>query len=631
MATKIELLAPAKDLECGIAAIEHGADAVYVGAPAFSARVAAGNTVADIEQLCRHAHLYHAHVHVALNTILEDNELSIAQEIVSRLYEAGADALIIQDTALLQLDLPPIAIHISTQADNRTPEKVKFWQDIGIQRVILARELSLEQIREIRSQTTVELEAFVHGALCVSYSGQCYLSEACLGRSANRGACAQLCRLPYDLYSADGQLLRKQSHLLSLKDMDRSQYLEEMINAGITSLKIEGRLKGIDYVKNVTAYYRRQLDELFARDHRYIPASDGRVTTTFVPDPRKTFNRGQTDYFLHHREKVMVDPDTPKSIGEPAGRVIFLKGNTLALDTSLELHNGDGLGFVDKDHELRGFRINKVEAPLRTTPPGKGNCANRITTLEPIDGLEVGMSVFRNHDIVFDKLLNGRSATRKIPVDILLEEVEGGVGLMMVDMSGVDCRVSFPVLKEPSQKGEAATESIRRSLGKLGDTPFEAKRVDVEFERPLFFPASVVNEWRRKAVDILIQRRLETHRRPLCEHRDGATAVMPLPEPGRADYRANVMNSVAADFYRQHGASDVRPAFEQKPVVDARLMTCKHCIKYTLGYCSKSSKKPPFKEPIFLKSNNITLRLDFDCKNCEMIVRGAENENNRLP
>lgn len=613
MATKIELLSPAKDLECGIAAINHGADAVYVGAPAFSARVSAGNSLEDIEKLCRHAHLYHAHVHVALNTILTDSELETARKLIYHLYDAGADALIIQDTGLLQLDLPPIAIHASTQTDNRTADKVKFWENIGLQRVILARELSLEQIRDIRRQTSIELETFVHGALCVSYSGQCYMSQACVERSANRGNCAQFCRLPYSLTDADGTLIRHHSHLLSLKDMDRSNSLLQLMEAGITSLKIEGRLKSIDYVKNVTAFYRKKLDEIFTKDNRFCPASTGTVSTTFTPDPAKTFNRGRTEYFLHQRENVMVAPDTPKSIGESIGKVIRIQGNTIQLNTSVTLHNGDGLGFVNAQNELQGFRINRADG---TT----------VTTLEAINGLSAGMPVYRNFDIEFDKQLRGNSATRRIPVAIRLTDLPDGIEVTLMDCEGVTVKQAYNVKKEISHKGEAANEMLQQNLVKMGGTMFCAKRVGIHTEHPYFFPTSVVNEWRRNAINALMEERLATHQRPegrMKQTSDNAT--FPLPTTGKADYRANIMNETAADFYRRHGATEIAPAFEKAPTGEAALMTCKHCIRYTLGYCSKSGKKMPYKEPLFLQSGDFKFQLHFNCANCEMTITSPNN------
>lgn len=608
MATKIELLAPAKDLECGIAAINHGADAVYVGAPAFSARVAAGNSLEDIQKLCHHAHLYHAHVHVALNTILSDSELETARKLIYRLYEAGADALIIQDTGLLQLDLPPIAIHASTQTDNRAAAKVKFWENIGLQRVILARELSLEQIRDIRRQTAIELETFVHGALCVSYSGQCYMSQACVERSANRGNCAQFCRLPYSLTDADGTTIRNNSHLLSLKDMDRSNSLLQLLEAGITSLKIEGRLKSIDYVKNITAFYRKKLDAIFADDDRFTTASTGTVTTTFTPDPAKTFNRGRTEYFLHQRENVMVEPDTPKSIGESIGNVIQIQSNSIRINTNATLHNGDGLGFVNAHNELQGFRINKADGAV-------------VTTLEPINGLTVGTPLYRNFDIEFDKLLQGNSATRRIPVTITLSEQPDGIVLTLVDSDGVRIDQPFDVQKEVSHKGEAANDMLRQNLAKLGGTAFVATSVEIATSQPYFFPASVVNEWRRTAVNTLIEKRIAEHTRPVGRIRTADEKfTFPLPTVGRADYRANILNATAAEFYRQHGASDIEPAFEKVATGEAALMTCKHCIKYTLGFCSKNGKKMPYKEPLFLQCGEFRFQLHFNCANCEMTI-----------
>lgn len=611
MTTAIELLAPAKDLESGIAAINHGADAVYVGAPAFSARVSAANTIEDIEQLCRHAHLYHAHVHVALNTILTDSELEQARKIVYKLYEAGADALIIQDMGLLQIDLPPIALHASTQTDNRTLEKVLFWEKMGLQRAILARELSLEQIRNIRKHTNIELEAFVHGALCVSYSGQCYMSQACTGRSANRGNCAQFCRLPYTLTDADGKVIRENSHLLSLKDMNRADSLEELIDAGITSLKIEGRLKGIDYVKNITAFYRKKLDAIFEKEAKYGPASAGKVELTFTPSPEKTFNRGATEYFLNGRENVMVEPDTPKSIGEPIGKILNINGNKIRIATTQALHNGDGLSYVDECHELAGFRINTADGGL-------------VTTLEPVRGLKEGDSIYRNLDIIFDKQLRGESAVRRIPVDIHLSETDEGFLLRVTDEEGVSAELAVSAAKEEARQAETANENLRRNLAKLGGTPFVAREVTLDLTRAYFLAASAVNQWRREAVERLVEARLASHRRPagrLPQQRGEATIT--LPADGSADYRANIMNRQAEAFYRLHGASETAPAYEVVPTPSADLMTCKHCIRFTLGFCTRNGKALPYPEPLFLTNSIHRFQLEFDCKNCEMKVKKA--------
>ena len=573
--------------------------------------MSAANTIEDIERLCRHAHLYHAHVHVALNTILTDSELEQARKMVYKLYEAGADALIIQDTALLQIDLPPIALHASTQTDNRTAEKVLFWEKMGLQRAILARELSLEQIRDIRQKTTIELEAFVHGALCVSYSGQCYMSQACTGRSANRGNCAQFCRLPYTLTDADGKVIRENSHLLSLKDMNRADSLEELIHAGITSLKIEGRLKGIDYVKNITAFYRQKLDAIFEKDAKYGPASAGHVTTTFTPDPQKTFNRGGTEYFLHGREDIMVEPDTPKSIGEPIGKILRISGNKIWTDSSCDLHNGDGVSYLATGNELRGFRINSVS----------GDC---LTTLEAVRDLTVGMPLYRNLDTAFDKLLQGESATRRMAVDITLSETPDGFLLTLTDEEGIRAELAVSAAKEEARQAETANENLRRNLAKLGGTPFVAREVTLDLTRAYFLAASVVNQWRREVVERLVEARLASHRRPagrLPQQRCEAT--MPLPVAGNADYRANIMNQEAEAFYQQHGASETAPAYEVAPTPNADLMTCKHCIRFTLGFCTRNGKALPYPEPLFLTNSIHRFQLQFDCKNCEMKVKKA--------
>lgn len=606
---KVELLAPAKDLACGCAAIDHGADAVYVGAPRFGARATVGNSLQDIEKLCRHAHLYNAQVHVALNTILTDHELEEAGNIIRQLYEAGADALIIQDTGILQLDLPPIALHASTQTDNRTADKVKFWESIGFRRVILARELSLQQIREIRRQTSVELEAFVHGALCVSYSGQCYMSYACTQRSANRGECAQFCRLPYTLTDADGNLIRQQSHLLSLKDMNRSASIREMLDAGITSFKIEGRLKGIDYVKNITAFYRQTLDRILESDSALQRSSAGKTLLFFTPNIEKTFNRGGTDYFLHERTDVMVKPDTPKSIGEPLGKVLKINGKNLIINTEKEIHNGDGLGFVNSEGELCGVRVNKAEGTL-------------LSTLEPIGNLKVGTMMYRNLDIEFSKMLSGKSAERKLLVDIRLSETESGFALALTDEEGVGISLPIHYQKEISQKGAAANEMLKQSLSKLGGTPFVARSIEIATQGFYFVPNSVANEWRREAVELLIQKRLEAHQRPTRSRIEQNGAKFPT-QGDSMDYRGNIMNAMAREFYALHGVARATDAMEAGGPTDGVLMTCKHCIRHTLGYCSRQGKSLPYPDPLFISTGQHRFRLEFDCKKCEMTVHST--------
>ena len=398
----IELLAPAKDLQCGIEAINHGADAVYIGSPKFSARAAAGNTLEDIRTLCSYAHQFGARIYVAFNTILTDEELPDAETIIWELYRAGADALIVQDMGILSLNLPPIPLHASTQTDNRTPAKVKFLQDAGFTQVVLARELSLNEIHAIASETTVPLEVFVHGALCVSYSGQCYISSALSGRSANRGECAQYCRLPYTLLDAEGNEILKDKHLLSLKDLNQSQHLEALLDAGVTSLKIEGRLKEVSYVKNITAYYRKKLDALFAKRPEYKRASVGHETYTFEPIAEKSFNRGFTSFFLQQRQKDITSFDTPKSVGERVGTVKELKGNSFTIAGTKQLSNGDGLIFFNSEGNLEGFRVNRVEE-------------NRVFPLE-MPRISPKTILYRNYDHAFEKLLEKPSAERKIDV-----------------------------------------------------------------------------------------------------------------------------------------------------------------------------------------------------------------------
>lgn len=609
MAKKIELLAPAKNLECGIAAINHGADAVYVGAPAFSARVSASNSISDIEQLCNYAHQYHAHVHVALNTILKNEELEMARKLIFQLYNAGIDALIIQDMGILELDIPPIAIHASTQTDNRTIERVQFWEKLGLQRVILARELSLEQIRTIREATTIDLECFVHGALCVSYSGQCYMSQACVKRSANRGECAQFCRLPYTLTDADGTIIKKDSHLLSLKDMNRSNSLSELLDAGITSFKIEGRLKNIDYVKNITAFYRQKIDRILENNTNFERSSSGKTTFSFSPNPVKTFTRGATEYFLHERENILVQPDTSKSIGEPIGIIKKIESNGFLIDSASILHNGDGLSYLNSIGNLQGFRINKVEG-------------NRIFTLEKIAELREGMMLYRNFDTQYLQQLEGNSSTRKISVSFKFSETPNGFLLTAVDEDNVHTQLNIDAAKEISQKGAVAHEMLKQNLSKMGNTIFEVKDIDIETTQAYFFPSSVINGWRREITEKLMAARLQAHPRPKGNLQLNKDVIFPMNAQKELTYTANIMNKKADDFYHQHGAMKTAPAFEITQPTGAIVMTCKHCIKYALGHCTKNPQKTekPWKEPLYLQHGQFVFQLAFDCAKCEMNV-----------
>ena len=598
---KIELLAPAKNLECGIEAVNHGADAVYIGAPKFSARAAAGNTLEDIAALVEHAHLYNAKVHVALNTILRDDELKETEELIGELYKVGVDALIVQDMAITRMNLPPIALHASTQNDNRSPEKVQFMEATGFEQVVLPRELSLAEINKIHEATDVALEVFVHGALCVSYSGQCYVSQALYGRSANRGECAQVCRLPFNLVDAKGEVIVRNKHLLSLKDLNQSDHLEELLDAGVTSLKIEGRLKDVSYVKNVTAYYRKKLDEIIDRRPEYIRASSGHCKYEFTPQLDKSFSRGATNYFLFNRSKDMSSMDTPKSLGEEMGTVKELRGNYLTVAGVKSFNNGDGVCYINEQGDLSGFRINKVET-------------NRLFPHEMPD-VKPRTVLYRNFDQEFEKLLARKSSERKIDLEINLTENNFGFTLSLKDEDGNAVSVTLPREKELARTPQA--DNLRNQLGKLGNTPFEAVRIDVDFQENWFIPASALAELRREAVDKLLQTRKINFRR-------SSKKIQPTHHQftkTELTYLGNVMNAEAESFYRDHGVKEIQPAFEKVPVEGATVMFCKYCIRYNMGYCPvHQGGKSPYTEPYYLTYKDKKFRLSFDCKNCEMKV-----------
>lgn len=431
----IELLAPAKNLECGIEAINHGADAVYIGAPRFGARAAAGNSLADIEALVQYAHLYNVRIYVTVNTILRDDELKETEAMIWDLYRVGVDALIVQDMGLTQLNLPPIPLHASTQMDNRTVEKVRFLADAGFRQVVLARELSVNEISRIHAACPdTLLEVFIHGALCVSYSGQCYVSEACFGRSANRGECAQFCRLQFDMTDADGKVIEKGKHLLSLKDMNQSDNLEELLDSGASSLKIEGRLKDVSYVKNVTAYYRQKLDALFKRRKEYVRASSGSVKLAFRPQLDKSFSRGFTDYFAHGRNPGIFSFNTPKSLGEEVGTVKEIRGNYLTVAGVKAFSNGDGLCYIDAQGRLQGFRVNRVE--------------NNKLFPQEMPRIKPKTVLYRNFDQEFDRIMQKKSAERKLAVDVSLVENNFGFTLTMCDEDGNSVSMALSKTKE---------------------------------------------------------------------------------------------------------------------------------------------------------------------------------------
>ena len=617
---KIELLAPAKNLECGIEAVNHGADAVYIGAPKFGARAAAVNSLEDIAALVAYAHLYNVRIYVTVNTILKEEELAETEKMIWELYRIGVDALIVQDMGITRLNLPPIPLHGSTQMDNRTPEKVRFLADAGFRQVVLARELSLQEIRQIH-ETCPEtpLEVFVHGALCVSYSGQCYVSQACFGRSANRGECAQFCRLPFSLVDADGKTIVRDKHLLSLKDLNQSEVLEDLLDAGASSLKIEGRLKDVSYVKNVTAAYRSKLDAIFARRKEYVRASSGTCRFDFTPRLDKSFSRGFTHYFLQGRDREISSFDTPKSLGEEMGTMKEQRGNYLTVAGVKPFHNGDGVCFLDEQGRLQGFRINRVDG-------------NKLYPAGDVPRIKPRTRLFRNFDQEFERILARKSAERKIGVGWELTDTPSGFALTAADEDGNRITLSFPYPKELARTPQP--ENLRTQLGKLGNTPFEvmplggtdspsattAPAIAINLSQNWFIPASVIADWRRQAIDKLIAARRITYRRELhvwkpTRHRFPATSLT---------YLGNVMNTAARSFYQAHGVASVEPAYEKQAVPEAVLMFCKHCLRYSMGWCPTHQKgHSPYREPYYLVgTDGKRFRLTFDCKNCQMKVSG---------
>ena len=599
----VELLSPAKNLECGKAAIDFGADAVYIGAPKFSARAAAGNSLEDIKELCDYAHFYRAKVYVALNTILYDNELDEVSRLIWRLYEIGVDALIIQDMGILELDIPPIPLHASTQTDNRTEEKVKLLENAGFSRVVLARELSLNEISRISQKTSMETEVFVHGALCVCYSGNCYLSQAIMGRSANRGECAQCCRLPYRLLDSEGREISGKKHYLSLKDLNRSEYLEQLIDAGVTSLKIEGRLKDIDYVKNVTAYYRKKLDAIFKRRSEYCSASHGHFNFNFEPDPKKSFNRGFTEHFLKKRGKDISSMDTPKWKGEYIGKVRKAHNIIYDIDTDVRLNNGDGITFFDETNELQGFRINRVKKDSIIVREHKS--------------LKKDTSLYRNLDVSFISTIKKCIFPRRIPIQMEFSENSGRFSLFIEDEFGNSAKF------ERNHNGEAAkqdqSEKIREELSKLGNSPFIAKEIKVNPTKT-FVPISKIAEFRRIAINnfLSIWKTSAMQRQTYTPK----TKMHKLPLKGKSiNCLYNVSNKKSLEFYKKCGADSISMAYEIEAQKNVPVMQTKFCLLFNLGLCLKNNtKEMQYRQPFYLVYNNISLRLEFDCKKCQMEI-----------
>jgi collagenase-like PrtC family protease len=600
---RIELLAPARDLACGMAAINCGADAVYIGAPRFGARAAAGNSLLDIETLVGYAHTYWAKVYITLNTILRDDELPDALRLASQLYDMGVDGLIVQDVGLLECDLPPLPLIASTQMHNATPARVAFLEQVGFQRAILARELDLEQIKAIRRQTSLELECFVHGALCVCYSGQCYLSYALGGRSGNRGECAQPCRRCYSLVDGAGTRLVRDRYLLSLRDLNLSAHLAELLAAGITSFKIEGRLKDEAYVTNVVSYYRRQLDQVL-HSGGWARSSSGESRIDFTPDVAKTFNRGYTTHYLHGRAEPPGAPDTPKMVGEAVGRILAVEGPAVELEGDVPLHPGDGLCFFDGGHALRGTPLNAVRG--RTIYPDK------------VEGMHKGTLLYRNHDHVFLSRLKKARAERRIPVRLRLEETPEGFALLAADVDGNAATGVLAAGKVVAEQPDRALAAVEQQLAKMGDTPFVCAGLELAWSQAFFLPFSALNALRRDALEKLAAVRAQN--RPVLRR---AVVKNDAPYPERQlSFLGNVLNRQAEAFYRRHGVVDIAPAAEAgMDMRGERVMRTRYCIKHQLGLCGRDQDQPPLQEPLYLvDEEGRRYRLRFDCAACEMEV-----------
>ena len=598
---KIELLAPAKNIESGMTAINYGADAVYIGPEKFSARSAAGNSVSDIAKLTGYAHRYNARVYAAFNTILFDHELDRARSLIHELYSAGIDALIIQDMGILEMDLPPVPLHASTQAENSDIERIKFLCEAGFKRIVLARELSIEQIRAIRDCVKCELEFFIQGALCVSYSGNCYMSAASGGRSANRGECAQPCRKEWTLTDKSGRVISP-GHLLSTKDLNHTANIPELLNAGIDSFKIEGRLKDIHYVKNITAHYRQVIDRLLEDSSGIRRSSSGTGIFDFNPDPERTFNRGYTEYFLHGRKEPVSSFRSPKFTGKKIASVTSTDSRSFTVDASEPLHNGDGLTFTGSDGTLRGIRINRVEAD-RVFP-------------HDMNSIHTGAVLCRNHDTAFEKSLDGSRTGRKIYVDMELAVTGNSVSLLLTDEDGITVEASSDVAAEQAQPGSSAEEGITRHLKKLGATMFMPRSIKVRGAENSYIQPSIINDLRRRASFALEEKRIHEYAR-LQMQLEKTTHPYPARE---LDFTFNVSNHLARQFYERHGVKIIHPAFECSSSEVGPLMKTKLCLKYESGICPGYQARGGLKDTLFISNEHDRFRLVFNCAECRMYI-----------
>jgi 23S rRNA 5-hydroxycytidine C2501 synthase len=629
---QLELLSPARDANIGIEAINHGADAVYIGGPGFGARATAGNSIQDIERLCQHAHKFNSKIFITLNTILRDDELEPARQMAWDVYHAGADVLIVQDMGLLEMDLPPIQLHASTQTDIRTAEKAKFLSDAGFSQIVLARELTLRQIAEIYGAVDSErtkLEFFIHGALCVAYSGQCFISHAHTGRSANRGDCSQACRLPYEVKDAQGRVVAHDKHVLSMKDNNQSGNLESLINAGVRSFKIEGRYKDMAYVKNITAHYRKLLDEIIEKregsDFPLSRASSGTTTFSFTPDPDQNFNREFTDYFVNDRKEDIGAFDSPKNPGKPIGWVTQVGDKFVDLElteASMVLHNGDGLCYLSLQKDLVGLPINRAE-PLSKLGTW------RVFPKDPIPSykdLRKGLEVNRNRDMDWVRLMEKKSSERRIGLWAKLSETAQGFALELTDEDGFSGRFEALVGKESAQDAIKNIAFLESQLRRFGNSDFELLGLDVHEASGFFLPASLLNSLRREALAALQAARGQGYARP---QRLAPTEPPAIYPEDTLTYLANVFNQKAHDFYAKHGVKVIGAAYEShEEEGEVSLMITKHCVRFSLSLCPKQAKGVTGvqgtvrAEPMQLINGKEKLTLRFDCKPCEMHVVG---------
>ncbi|MGA0571156.1 peptidase U32 family protein [Variovorax sp. VNK109] len=626
---QLELLSPARSADIGIEAVNHGADAVYIGGPSFGARTSADNSIEDIERLVKHAHRFHSRIFCTVNTILRDDELEPARRQMIQLYEAGVDALIIQDMGLLELDLPPIQLHASTQCDIRTPEKARFLQDAGLSQIVLARELTVEQIAAVRAATDPNrtiVEFFIHGALCVAYSGQCYISHAHTGRSANRGDCSQACRLPYQVVDSQGRFVAHDKHVLSMKDNNQSDNLRVLIDAGVRSFKVEGRYKDMAYVKNITAHYRRLFDEILEERPDLARASSGECTFSFMPDPDQNFNREFTDYFVNGRKEDIGAFDTPKNPGRSIGWVTRVAADHVEIETSSPetvLHNGDGLCYLDLQKELVGLQTNRCE-------PVQGAIGKwKVFPKDPMAGfkdLRKGTEVNRNRDMDWVRTLEKKSSERRIGVWAKLVEATGGLELQLTDEDGHAAGATLACAWQAPKDASQADAKLREGIARLGETEFQLIDATIALPRAWFVPASQLNTLRRDAVAALQAVRVQSlHRLPRA-----VPVEPPAPYPeDTLSYLANVFNHKARDFYAKHGVKVIAAAYEShEEEGEVSLMITKHCVRFSLSLCPKQAKGVTGvqgtvrAEPLQLINGKEKLTLRFDCKPCEMHVVG---------